>query len=135
MNALELIVFIITRGRGDMLIDLCSEEKISFSLIIHGRGTASSEVLSMLGLGSPEKDVVLISVEADRADELMARLADRMKLKKAGGGIAFSIPFAAVASQFMSYELLAGTYSEETEESGFKKLLNGLLGKDGGTKA
>ena len=128
MKEIELLIFIITRGRGDELIRISAEHNISFSLIMHGRGTVSSDVLEMLGLEGPEKDVVLLSVEKDRADAVMTQIAAKMKLDLPGGGVAFSIPFSAVAGQFMSYELFAGTLEHEKKNKGLKKLFNGSKG-------
>lgn len=130
MNEIELLIFIITRGRGDELIRLSAQHNISFSLIMHGRGTVSSNVLDMLGLEGPEKDVVLLSVEKERADAVMTQIASEMKLELPGGGVAFSIPFSALAGQFMSYELFAGTLEREKSSKGFKKLLKRSKGGD-----
>lgn len=113
MDEIELIVFIIERGRGNELIKLASAEDISFSLLLHGRGTVNSEILNSLGLDGPEKDVVLLSAEKRLAEEKMNLLAEKLKLDKPGRGIAFMIPFSAAASQFMSYELLAGRLKNE----------------------
>ena len=109
MDGVELIVFITSRGKGDKLVRLAAEEGIAFNVMLRGRGTASSEVLRILGIGGSEKDVVLFSVEAARANGVMDRLAERANLDRPGEGIAFMLPFSAAASQFMTYELFAGT--------------------------
>lgn len=109
MNGIKLLVFILDRGRGKKLLRLSRAEGVLLSLILQGRGTASSEVLEMLGIGDPHKDVVLLTVEDTRAPEALRRLAEEMGLSSPGAGVAFSIPFSALASQFRSYELLAGT--------------------------
>lgn len=109
MEGIELLVFILDRGKGDALIKLGAKQGISFSLLIHGEGTASSETLTLLGLEKTEKDVVLLSVQKSRADMMLDMLADEMKLNDDGVGIAFTMPFSALAGQFTSYELFAGT--------------------------
>ncbi len=116
MNGIELIVFIIERGRSNTLIRLCHEEKMAFNVVLHGRGTASREVLSILGIGDTEKDVVLLSVDSSRADAVLDELSKKMKLDRPGGGIAFSIPFSAAASQLNSIELFAGNLPDEPEK-------------------
>ena len=109
MDGLELIVFILSRGKGDGLIRLAAEEGVSFSVMLRGRGTAASETLRILGLGGSEKDVVLLSVETARAQTVMDRLAEEVRLDRPGGGVAFMLPFTAAASQFMTYALFSGT--------------------------
>ena len=126
MEELELIFFIIQRGRGDLLIKHANGLYISFSVLLHGRGTVSSEILSRLGIGDPEKDVVILSVDKPRSEEVMNGLAAEMKLNEPGGGVAFMIPFSALAGQFMSYELLAGKMPDTKKEKGLKRLVNGL---------
>ena len=126
MDELELMVFIIGRGRGDDLLKLAASEDISFSLILHGRGTVNSEILNSLGLDGPEKDVVLLSADKPSAGDRMKRIAEKLKLEKPGNGIAFMIPFSAVASQYMSYELFAGRLSEGEPAGSIKKLIRGL---------
>lgn len=113
MTGIKLIVFIIERGRSNELLELCHEEGVSFTAAAHGMGTASREILSLLGIGDTDKDVVILSVGADRAEAVMDTLAGRMHLERPGGGVAFSIPFSAIVGQMTSAELFAGTLEPE----------------------
>ncbi|MBO4384629.1 MAG: hypothetical protein J5854_04335 [Clostridia bacterium] len=121
MEGIELLVFIVDRGRGDELLRLGADLGAAFNLIIHGEGTAPDEMLRLLGLERTEKDIVFLSVKKSRADELLDMLADEMKLDKGGNGIAFSIPFSALAGQFASYELFSGNKKERQEEKDSRK--------------
>lgn len=116
MDGIELLVFIIARGRGDELIRLAAEEGVAFNVMLRGRGTAGSEMLHILGIGDSEKDVVLLSAEVSRAEGVMSRLAEKARLDRPGGGIAFMLPFSAAASQFMTCALFAGTDGRQQEE-------------------
>ena len=107
MNGIKLIVFILGRGRGEELLRLCSEEHIGFRVKLHGRGTADSEILSVLGAG-PEKDVVLLSVDETRADALTDRFGKALGLDRPGTGIAFTVPLSALVQRGSAYELMAG---------------------------
>ena len=122
MEGLELMCFILARGKGERLLALCADRGLSFSVLLRGHGTAGTEILSILGIGDPEKDIVLLSASRDRADEIMLELAGKMGLERPGTGIAFSIPFSAAASQFMTYELFAGSLAAGRESSPVKKL-------------
>ncbi len=126
MDELELMAFIIGRGRGDELIKLAYSENISFSLILHGRGTVNSEILNSLGLDGPEKDVVLLSVDKQRADEKLLGISRKLKLDKPGNGIAFTMPFSAAASQYMSYELFAGRMPEKKTAGSIKRIVKSI---------
>ena len=111
MNGIKLIVFILARGRGETLARICAEEQIGFHVTLHGLGTAGSDILNLLGIRDSEKDIVLISSENERAEALMTNLSEKLKLDSPGGGIAFSIPFSALAIQYSSYQFMTGAIS------------------------
>ena len=110
MDGISLVTFILPRGRGETLLRLCAEENIRFRLLLRGRGTASSEILSLLGTG--------LSVEKPRVEELIRHLGHAIGADKPGGGVAFSIPLSAMVSYRSSYELMAGTLPREETKKG-----------------
>lgn len=63
-----------------------------------GHGTASSEVLDLLGLGRTEKAVVLTLVPDGEVPELLKVLADRMQILGPGNGIAFTVPLSSIGA-------------------------------------
>ncbi len=105
---IKLIGCIVNRGKGESVVKLCAKENVAFHILLLGRGTADSQTLSLLGIGDKEKDIAFLSVAESRIGELMQKLTDELRLDKPGNGIAFSIPFSAIASQLTSYEILAG---------------------------
>ena len=56
---LDMVFTIVPRGKGEDVLDIFRENNLINSIICHGRGTAPSKVLEMLGLGATEKDVVI----------------------------------------------------------------------------
>ena len=54
---LKLLVTITDRPRGEEAARICAGLGVQFHLGLLGRGTASSEVLDMLGLGETDKAV------------------------------------------------------------------------------
>lgn len=108
MQGIKLLTFILPRDSGNRLFELCSREGISVSLLMHGRGCADSEISAMLGAIDPLKDVMLITVDSERADCILSTFSEELGLDRPGGGIAFSIPLSAAASQMWSLELLKG---------------------------
>ena len=131
MNGIDLMVFILSRGRGEELVRLAAEENIGFHITLHGRGTADSQILNLLGIGDSEKDILLISVESERSSQLMQSFCDKLKLDAPGGGIAFMIPFSAISSQLHSGELFAGTLPrrEAAAENKNERKRKGLFSK------
>lgn len=108
VEPIKLITCIVNRGDGETVTELCAREGISCSVVLRGRGTADNAMLTMLGLGESEKDIVMLTVGQSRQNEIMEKLAVTLHLNERGKGIAFSIPFSGLASQLDSYALLAG---------------------------
>ncbi|MDL2229054.1 hypothetical protein LJC14_02275, partial [Treponema sp. OttesenSCG-928-L16] len=55
---LKLIIFIIDWNKANILTEIFEEEKVRFHFIAKGKGTASSEILDVLGIGRTDKAVV-----------------------------------------------------------------------------
>ena len=108
VEPIKLITCIVNRGDGETVTELCAREGISCSVVLRGRGTADNAMLTMLGLGESEKDIVMLTVGQSRQGEIMEKLAVTLHLNERGKGIAFSIPCSGLASQLDSSALLAG---------------------------
>ena len=58
----------------------------------NAEGTASSEIMDMLGLGSIDKSVLISMIPKELSDVLMDKLRSELQLNMANSGIAFTIP-------------------------------------------
>lgn len=92
-----LVVTILDRGKGGRLADSLAEKGVSFNIVLMGRGTAKRRLLSLLGLGESEKDVLISGLPAQHADAVMDGIAETLQLAKPGKGIAFAIPILKAA--------------------------------------
>lgn len=95
---LLLIASIIERGRGGKLIKLYRTRQVFAHIRCEGSGTATSEILDILGIGSSEKDIVLSLAPASTARSLLAALDDELRGQVPGRGIAFTLPLEAVSN-------------------------------------
>ena len=50
-DPIRLLVTIVEHGKGERITNLANARHVHFNFILHGRGTASSDILDMLGLG------------------------------------------------------------------------------------
>lgn len=116
MQGIEMLTFIVPRESGNRLLALCRERGIDLSVVMHGRGIASSEVVNTLAIGDTERDVVLLTAGSDGAFDIMRELCAMMHLERTGTGIAFSIPLSAAADQLSSYKLLCGRAEARAEK-------------------
>lgn len=112
---IKCITCIVDRGVGKSVIELCRQEGIAISLLLHGRGTADNEMLTLLGLGENEKDVVMLTVSNIKSKRVMSLITEKLHLDKPGNGIAFSIPLSALALQKNSYASIGGKDRAEIE--------------------
>ena len=115
MNRMKLMLTIVSRGDGLALAKLYAQNGVTLHLQIAADGTASSEVLDLLGLTHRERDLLVGFGDAAAVDALLNRLDDddgyRGILRVRG--IALSVPMTAV-SHFLASALAvpAGSIAE-----------------------
>lgn len=93
VEPIKLITCIVNRGDGETVTELCAREGISCSVMLRGRGTADNAMLTMLGLGESEKDIVMLTVGQSRQGEIMEKLAVTLHLNERGKGLRFRYLF------------------------------------------
>ncbi|QQO10052.1 hypothetical protein [Breznakiella homolactica] len=93
---LKLVVFIIDWNKTNILTDVFEAEDVRFHFICKGRGTASSEILDLLGIGSSEKAVVLCLEQDIMVPQLLKQVSKKLGLHSPGAGIAFTIPLSGI---------------------------------------
>ncbi len=93
---LKLIFFIVDWHNANIVSDVCSEENVRFHFTSLGKGTATSEVLDLLGIGAIEKAVVTCLEQEVGVPLLMKEVRKKLKNYGPGAGIAFSVPLSAI---------------------------------------
>lgn len=122
---IRLLVTIVEHGKGERITNLANARHVHFNFILHGRGTASSDILDMLGLGSTEKDVVVCALPRSRVRQMLHDVAEEMRLKRPGTGVAFSLPLSGIN------ELIARIILEEHKESNPENAQDGARTEEG----
>ena len=82
-----------------------------YQTVIYAHGTARTDLLSVLGLDSSEKSLILATVEPERVPIVMEMLKTNFDFGK-GGGIAFTTPVSAVSSPASLLILTGGNINE-----------------------
>ena len=77
-------------------MDLLQSQEINVQLALAGEGTASTDMLQLLGLAETEKSVILSIVREDRASDALNLLGEKFKTVRGGKGIAYTIPLKSV---------------------------------------
>lgn len=95
-QSMRLIVSIVERGHGVAMQKLYTARQVFLHLQCAGRGTATSEIMDILGLGSSEKDVVLSFAPAPTCRALLQELDSDLRGSTGTAGIVFSLPVSAL---------------------------------------
>lgn len=98
MEPIQLIVSIVERGKGAAMQKLYASHQIFLHLQCAGRGTATSEILDILGLGSSEKDVVLSFASEPSALRLLRDLDTDLRGSTGAAGIVFDLPLTGLSN-------------------------------------
>ena len=109
---IDLVFTIVSRGKGETVLDVLRENKILQNTICQGRGTAPSSILEMLGLGATEKDIVLSFVKNEKSEEIIRKISEKLVFSKPGNGISFTVPLQSVAG-IAAFKFLTADLTEE----------------------
>lgn len=105
---------IVPRGLGDKIVARLRIAGIRFHLVQLGEGTASSDLLHVMGLDSTEKDVVISIVRDYRVSEAFGVLNREFHFDRPGTGIAFTIPISSV-SGLRTLQIISGLHEKRNE--------------------
>lgn len=101
---LKLLFTVVDRQKTEFYLDVLSQYEINFQIVTAGKGTASSELVKLLGLNT-QKSVILSVIREDRAEEILNCLEDKFASIRGGKGIAFAVPLSSVIG-VRSYQFL-----------------------------
>ena len=95
IKKLKLVVTVVNRPKGEFYLDVISQFDVNCQLLVAGQGTATSDVVELLGL-EPHKAVIVSVVREDLVDSVMETLEDKFTTIRNGKGIAFAVPLSSV---------------------------------------
>lgn len=89
----EVIFCIVNKGFSEMVMDAAKEAGARGGTILNARGTANKEAESFFHIAiQPEKEIVMILVDAKIKDAVLHSLYQKAGLDTMGQGIAFTLP-------------------------------------------
>ena len=95
IKKLKLLFTVVDRPKGEFYLDVISQFDVNCQLALGGLGTATSELVDLLGL-EPHKAVILSVVREDMVDTILNTLEDKFATIRNGKGIAFTVPLSSV---------------------------------------
>ena len=116
IKKLKMLITVVDRSKAIYYVDLLEQFEINMQTVIYGKGTAGTEMLSLLGLRESDKAVIISIVREDKIEEIKETLAEKFeKIKK----IAFVIPMKSIIGVSI-YQFLSNnkTFIKEDENNG-----------------
>ena len=98
LERMKAMVTIVGRGDGLALTKLYQQDGVTLHIQIAAIGTASSELLNLLGLTNSERDLLLSFGPAPVIDALMDKLDDDYRGVLRARGIAFSLRLSGIST-------------------------------------
>ena len=95
------LVVITTDKSAVRAAELFKEKGFPVQYAMLAEGTASSEMLDMLGLGSTEKRMLMTTLPRPVAEQMLKTIHDDLALSRADGGIAFTLPITGLSNLIM----------------------------------
>ncbi|MBE6942775.1 MAG: hypothetical protein E7453_00750 [Ruminococcaceae bacterium] len=105
IKKLKLLFTVVDRNKGEFYLDVISQYEVNCQLAMPGSGTATSDLVDMLGLNT-HKVVIISVVREDMVTTILNALEEKFCTIKNGKGISFAVPLSSVIGvnlyQFLS---------------------------------
>ncbi len=95
IKKLKLLFTVVDRNKGEFYLDIISQYEVNCQLVMPGMGTATSDLVDMLGLNK-QKAVIISVIREDNVETIMHAIEDRFRTIKNGKGISFTVPLSSV---------------------------------------
>ena len=96
MDKLKILIVIVDRKISDKISETLSGSGARLVDIMLGKGTAKSEIVSLLGLGETEKAILVSSVTESKIEPIYEIFRTKFNFNAPGKGVAFTVPVSAV---------------------------------------
>ncbi len=127
MEAMKIILSIVERGQGTAIQRLYRKRQVPIHLQCPGKGTATSEIMDILGLGSSEKDVVVSFAAASAAKKLLHDLDNELWGHTGGAGIVVAIPISGLNSLIANLAAYHAESLKQKEGNEMERTENSLI--------
>lgn len=113
--AFRMLILIATPKLVNKGVELFKEGDVPMQYVFHAQGTASSEIMDMLGLGGIEKNILMCMMPKFFADKMLKKLQKKLHLGVPNSGIAFTIPMSSGSAQMLKMVEILQPDGERTD--------------------
>lgn len=111
----RILLIITTPKLSDKATKFFNESGLPIHYKLNAVGTASSEMLEILGLGTPDKSILITMLPTDCADITMRNLNKELLFAVPGNGIAVTMPISGASSLVL--KMLSSLEENDINES------------------
>jgi nitrogen regulatory protein PII len=116
---LKALFLIVDWDKLNVISETLAGENCLLSFVCNGSGTASSEIIDLLGIGATVKAVFFCLAQSEDTAHIVQEVRRVLGARSAGAGIAFSVPLAGVSARiFTMFEESASLAAAENREAG-----------------
>lgn len=95
-NRLELLVSIVPRQKAEFFADIIQSYDVNLQMLVRAEGTASAEMLDMLGFADTKKAVIFSLIKEEKVQDALITLERKFKTIRDGKGIAYTVPLTSL---------------------------------------
>lgn len=117
VRKLKILITIVDKSKMPLYLDLLEQYEVTVQMVLSGRGTADSQMLSVLGLVESDKSVIISWIREDKVKDALEMLNEKFNTVKNGKGVAYTIPIESIIG-VTAYQLLS---NDRTVKDGGKK--------------
>ena len=92
---LKLLFTVVNRSKAEFYIDFLHSFDVNLQMAMAAHGTASTEMLSYLGLTNNEKVLIISVIRDDMEKAALEALEEKFNTIKNGKGIAYTVPMTS----------------------------------------
>ena len=99
---LRALVLVTTPKMLELVVKLFEESETPMHYAANGVGTAPSEIMDILGLGSTEKSITVSILPKSEADDMLKKMRKKLRIGTVNSGIAFTTPITSASKIVVS---------------------------------
>lgn len=105
---IKLLFTVVNRQKTEFFTDILQNFEVNMQLVLSAQGTASGDIISLLGLTDCDKSVIISVIRQDRIKDALAALEEKFNTVKGGKGIAYTVPIKSAIGVAI-YRFLSNT--------------------------
>ena len=116
VERVRMLLAITERGSGNALTKKMETLGVGCLMQCYGQGTASSEMMDILGLGSSEKDIVVAMGRESAVEDVVEEFSDTLRSASRGRGIMMVLSPTAVGNLTATILSMNNTSAQDSRE-------------------